>query len=142
MVLLDEADVYINERGTDLGQNTIVAAFLRVLENHTATIFLTTNHAETVDDAIASRCLARLDYGIPSADDQRRIWGVLNNLNGAGLTESNIDQIVDTHSDLSGRDIKQTLKLAAMWSESNGETITPSAIDFVKSFLPTRRAAL
>ena len=60
---------------------------------------------------------------------------------GAGLTEDDIDQIVQ-HSDLSGRDIKQTLKLAALWSASNGETITPAAIDFVKGFLPTRRAAL
>lgn len=36
VVLLDEADVYVNERGHDLSQNAIVAAFLRVLERHTA----------------------------------------------------------------------------------------------------------
>ena len=62
VVLLDEADVYISERGHDLAQNAIVAAFLRVLENHTSTVFLTTNRIGMVDDAIASRCLARIDY--------------------------------------------------------------------------------
>ena len=82
VVLLDEADVYIAERGTDIHQNAIVAAFLRVLENHTATIFMTTNRLESVDDAVASRCLARIDYKVPDTDAQKRIWEVLSGLNG------------------------------------------------------------
>ena len=156
VVLLDEADVYIAERGTDIHQNAIVAAFLRVLENHTATIFMTTNHLEGVDDAVASRCLARIDYEMPSKEDQRLIWKVLSELNGVyfyfkGCShrkpgdkawcichEAVIERIVGKHDDLSGRDIKQLLKLAALWSESQGREIELDTIDFVRQFLPTR----
>ena len=132
VVLLDEADVYIAERGTDIHQNAIVAAFLRVLENHTenhtATIFMTTNRLEGVDDAVASRCLARIDYEMPTAENQQRIWQVLSELNGVFFYSKGcshrkpgdrvrcicddhaIERIVGRHDDLSGRDIKQLLK--------------------------------
>ena len=38
VVLLDEADVYIANRGVDIHHNAIVAAFLRILEHHTAAL--------------------------------------------------------------------------------------------------------
>ena len=138
VVLLDEADVYIDERGGNIQQNAVVAAFLRVLENHTATIFMTTNRIDHVDDAIASRCLARIDYAKPSKDDQQQIWKVLNDINDTALSADQIKQIVDKHDDLSGRDIKQLLKLASLWSKSQELPITTDTIDFVISFLPTR----
>ena len=138
VVLIDEADVYINERGTNMQQNAIVAAFLRILENHTATIFLTTNHMENVDDAVASRCIARIDYEKPDLENQRNIWNVLNILNNVGLTELDIDRITEIHNDLSGRDIKQIIKLASMWSSSHDKPVDIDTISFVKEFLPTR----
>ena len=141
VILLDEADVYINERGTDLQQNAIVAAFLRILEHHTATIFLTTNHINKVDDAVRSRCLARIDYSRPSVADQRRIWQILNTINEAGLTEPELDQIIRENNNLSGRDIKQTLKLASLWSRSQGKQLDSNAVAFVKDFLPTRQVS-
>ena len=140
VVLLDEADVYIDERGGNIQQNAIVAAFLRVLENHTATIFMTTNRINNVDDAIASRCLARIDYTKPSPNDQQQIWKVLNDMNDTRLSGDQINQIVEKHDDLSGRDIKQLLKLAALWSKGQNQPITPDTINFVISFLPTRVA--
>ena len=94
VVLLDEAHVYIRERAGDLSQNAIVAAFLRVLENHAATIFMTTNRLDQVDDAIASRRLARIDFALPDPQDQKQIWKILNANNDAGLSEEMIEQIV------------------------------------------------
>ena len=138
VVLLDEADVYIRERGANMQQNAIVAAFLRILEHHMATIFLTTNRVDEVDDAISSRCLARIDYQMPTVEDQRQIWGVLNDLNTVGLTDEQLDQIVVDHPNLSGRDIKQILKLAALWAVRQGHGVDPESIAFVKAFLPTR----
>ena len=138
VVLLDEADVYIHERGVDLDQNSIVASFLRVIEYHTATIFMTTNRMESVDDAILSRCLARIDYQMPDVGDQRMIWSILSELNGVALSGEAIDAIVATHDDLSGRDIKQLLKLAALWAERHDDPVGPATIDFVRQFLPTR----
>ena len=141
VVLLDEADVYINERGGDIKQNAVVAAFLRVLENHTATIFMTTNRLDQVDDAVASRCLARIDYGMPTTDHQRRIWRVLSDNNATGLTDELIDDIVERHGNLSGRDIKQLLKLSSLWSAGRNEPITAETIDFAATFAPTRKHA-
>ena len=138
VVLIDEADVYINERGLDLDQNAIVAAFLRILEQHTATIFMTTNHIDRVDDAIISRCLARIDYQMPSVEAQKRIWQVLNRLNDTGLSDYQIDRMVADNPDLSGRDIKQLLKLASLWAESQGSEVDRSTVGFVRQFLPTR----
>lgn len=120
VVLLDEADVYIANRGVDIQQNAIVAAFLRILEHHTAALFMTTNRSDMVDDAIASRCIARIDYDMPSVADQVEIWEVLNELNATGLDPVQIGEIVRVHSNLSGRDIKQLLKLATLWVASRG----------------------
>ena len=138
VVLLDEADVYIHERGTNLQQNAIVAAFLRVLERHTATIFMTTNHIRAVDDAIASRCIARIDYDTPTREQQREIWTILNHLNASQLSPVDIDLITSNHHDLTGRDIKQILKLASLWAANHGTPIDPEVIDFVKQFVPSR----
>ena len=138
VVLLDEADVYVNERGSDLKQNAVVAAILRILENHTATIFMTTNYLEKVDDAIISRCLARIDYAKPSVADQQTIWTIMNAINEVGLELPEIDAILQEHNDLTGRDIKQLIKLATLWSASQGEPVSPATIGFVKQFMPTR----
>ena len=137
VVLLDEADVYIAQRGSDLTQNSIVASFLRILENHTATIFLTTNRAQDVDDAVLSRCLARITYGKPDTENQKRIWEVISELNNVNLSSDKIDEIVARHDSLSGRDIKQILKLASLWAASNDQEVSPDTIDFVTAFLPT-----
>ena len=141
VVLLDEADVYIAKRGTDLQQNSIVASFLRMLEHHTATIFMTTNRAEDVDDAILSRCLARIIYKAPDRDSQKRIWRVISGLNGIGLRDADIEEIVRRHDSLSGRDIKQVVKLASLWAAGNGEAVSPETVDFVTEFLPTLRVS-
>ena len=138
VVLLDEADVYISERGTNIAQNAIVAAFLRVLERHTSTIFMTTNRANDVDDAITSRCIARLDYGMPDSVQQKAIWHVLNKLNQSGLTNEDIDQITAAHTGLSGRDIKQLLKLATLYAANRGHAVNVESVDFVRQFLPVR----
>lgn len=68
ILLIDEADVYVMKRGNDLTQNAVVATFLRVLEYYSGILFFTTNRADLVDDAIASRCIARIDYRIPARE--------------------------------------------------------------------------
>lgn len=140
VALLDEADVYINQRGRNMAQNAVVAAFLRVLERHQATVFLTTNQGDQVDDAIASRCLARISYQRPFPEEQKQIWHVLNRLNGSGLSNGDIDAVTSVHQDLTGRDIKLLLKLGSIWAANHGGNLTPDTIDFVRRFLPTRKA--
>ena len=99
---------------------------------------MTTNHPENVDDAVSSRCIARIDYEKPDINNQKQIWKVLSDLNRIEFTEDQINDIVQQHNDLSGRDIKQIIKLASMWSVSHEQPVDVDTINFVKEFLPTR----
>lgn len=134
VMLLDEADVYVHERGNDMAQNAIVGVFLRVLEYQATVLFLTTNRPDDVDDAIASRCIARLTYPVPTAEQQTRIWKVLVAGAGAKMADDQIDLVVASNPHLSGRDVKNLLKLGRVMMPDG---ITAEAIEFVKQFKPT-----
>ncbi|KAI7775791.1 hypothetical protein LA080_006376 [Diaporthe eres] len=63
ILLLDEADVFITQRERhDLKRNALVSAFLRVLEYYNGIMFLTTNRAGVLDEAIKSRVHLNLHY--------------------------------------------------------------------------------
>jgi len=135
--LLDEADVYVMARGADLNQNAIVGVFLRLLERYEGTLFLTTNRGDLVDDAIASRCIARINYGTPSIMHQQKMWKVLADAAGAKISPRDLQEISGAHNDLTGRDIKNLLKLAMAVSKAKGTPITKDTVAFVKKFKPT-----
>lgn len=137
ILLIDEADVYVAARGRDLQQNAIVGVFLRVLEYYAGVLFLTTNRSDLVDDAIASRCIARIDYTTPTQDDQRKIWNVLSATAGITIAPSVIDEVVELYPDLSGRDVKNLLKLSQLVANHRRCDITVDVIRFVKRFKPT-----
>lgn len=137
VLLLDEADVYVRARGDDLQQNAIVGVFLRVLEYYQSVLFLTTNRADMVDDAVASRCVAKITYDVPSQEDQLEIWKVLATAQGVLLPVETLRQIVKDNDGLTGRDVKNLLKLAILVSSSRGTPITADTVKFVKRFKPT-----
>jgi len=135
VLLLDEADVYVHTRGSSLEQNAIVGVFLRVLEYQASVLFLTTNRPDDVDDAIASRCIARLTYPVPTSAEQARIWRVLADSSGAILSDPTIAQIVKSSPELTGRDVKNLLKLAML--VRRGAMIRHGDVEFAKQFKPT-----
>lgn len=137
ILLLDEADVYVAARGSNLIQNAIVGVFLRTLEYYSGVLFLTTNRADLVDDAILSRCIAKIEYKVPASEDQEKIWKILAETAGVKLDQETIQDIVDEYYNLSGRDIKNLLKLAALVSAAEEQPITLKTIEFVKQFKPT-----
>lgn len=138
ILLLDEADVYIRARGNDLEQNAIVGVFLRVLEYYGGVLFMTTNRGDIVDDAIASRCIARIEYKVPTTDEQRRIWSILAEVGGVPLSESTINETVAMYPNLSGRDIKNLLKLVKMQMVALDRRPSHGSIEFAARFKPTR----
>jgi hypothetical protein len=137
ILLLDEADVYIRKRGADLEQNAIVGVFLRLLEHASCILFMTTNLPDNVDDAIASRCIARLHYGPPTVEDQVKIWMVLSRLNGIPLTEGDARSFAKRHPSISGRDVKNLLKLASFVAQAEGKALTLETLEYVLQFKPT-----
>jgi len=137
ILLLDEADVYIRRRGDDLTHNAIVGVFLRVLEYAQCILFMTTNLAGDVDDAIASRCIVKIGYDVPNARDQRRIWRTLADLNHIDLPDETIAAFVSAHPRVSGRDVKNLLKLAAFVSARDGRSVDLQMLEFALEYKPT-----
>ncbi|WP_206997210.1 ATP-binding protein [Trinickia mobilis] len=115
ILLLDEADVYIRRRGNDLEHNAIVAEFLRTLEYFNGLLFMTTNRIDDVDDAILSRCIAKVQYETPPKPDAFRLWKLLAEQFGADLTDDLIEALTSAYPKASGRDIKELLKLTARY---------------------------
>jgi AAA+ superfamily predicted ATPase len=115
--------------------------FLRTLEYFPGVIFMTTNQVDQIDDAIASRAVARIRYDVPTPQNQARIWEVLAETAGAEIDSGLIKQIVAEYPSLSGRDVKNLLKLAMLVSAAEKKPITMETISFVKSFKPTRDLA-
>lgn len=116
VLLLDEADVYIRERDNSMSHNAVVAAFLRTLEYFSGLMFMTTNRAGDVDDAIKSRCIAIIRYETPGKDDAKRIWATLATQFKMPMSDGLIEALVDKYPKASGRDIKELLKLASKYS--------------------------
>ncbi|MDL2284216.1 ATP-binding protein [Oxalobacter sp. OttesenSCG-928-P03] len=115
VMLIDEADVYIRQRANDMDHNAVVASFLRTLEYFHGLLFLTTNRVDDVDDAIASRCIATIVFESPTPEDARRIWKVLADQFEIKLSDKLIGDLVKHFDGISGRDIKELLKLTVKW---------------------------
>ncbi|KAH0563422.1 hypothetical protein GP486_002012 [Trichoglossum hirsutum] len=72
VLLIDEADVYLEERtAQDFERNSLVSVFLRNLEYYQGILFLTTNRVGVFDEAFASRIHISIWY--PGFDDVKRI---------------------------------------------------------------------
>lgn len=137
ILLIDEADVYVRARGTDINQNAIVGTFLRTLEYYTGILFMTSNMETSIDDAIMSRATAHLVYGSPSIEDQVKIWTVLSKQFGVEeLGEKEITEIVAKFPNLVGRDIKALLKLAIMYAKGESQKITIDTLETIHGFVP------
>lgn len=112
VLLLDEADVFILERGTDLTQNAIGAEFLRTLEYFDGLLFMTTNRGDDIDDAILSRAAAIIDYTAPGGDSIGQVWQIQAENQGHQLDPQLLDQLVSGFADITPRDVKMLLRLA------------------------------
>ncbi|KAK6068113.1 ATPase protein, partial [Seiridium cupressi] len=75
MVLLDEADVYLeSRRAKDMARNGLVSIFLRALEYYRGVLFLTTNRVQTFDAAFTSRIHVALHYKPLTDADREKVW--------------------------------------------------------------------
>lgn len=137
VLLLDEADVYIRQRGDDLTHNAIVGVFLRTLEYASCILFMTTNLPDAVDDAIASRCIVRIRYHLPTIEEQTKIWRNLADLNKIPLNDEEIRKFVALHPTISGRDVKNLLKLASFIAETEKRPVDATALEFALEYKPT-----
>lgn len=111
VLLLDEADVFVAERGVDIELNAIVSEFLRVLEYFDGLIFMTSNRGDNIDDAIISRCAAIIQYDAPEKAQAIALWNVMSRNFKANLSDDLIADLVEAFPQATGRDIKMLLRL-------------------------------
>lgn len=135
ILMIDEADTYIYKRGPDILQNCIVGTFLRLLEYYNGILFLTTNRADIIDEAIMSRVTVSIEYKNPEHSDLCKIWETHIPAYGLNIPAVNIGQIATTFP-MSGRDVRNCLKLLSRYYK-DGEPITVEKIEAIKDYLPS-----
>jgi hypothetical protein len=139
ILLIDEADVYVHERGDSIQQNAIVGVFLRVLEHYRGVLFLTSNRSTVIDDAVMSRATAWIRYDYPNQENLAKIWQVLSKQYKAELSDQLIGQLVREFPKVSGRNVKNLLKLAKMLAKSRKNPEVDLALfKYVSGFLDLR----
>ncbi|KAL3456759.1 hypothetical protein BJX64DRAFT_32952 [Aspergillus heterothallicus] len=137
VVLLDEADVFLEERReTDLQRNASVSVFLRVLEYYDGILFLTSNRIGTFDEAFKSRFQLAIHYPTLTEKDRYEIW--LNFINGLSKTRLDVDvdglktKLKDlARVDLNGRQIRNTVRTASQLAHFQKERLDGRHFDRV-----------
>jgi hypothetical protein len=122
VLLLDEADIYMEKRTSngDPNRTAMTAIFLRLLEYYRGVLFLTTNRISSFDDAFCSRISMFLRYHRLSRDQRDAIWR--NLFARAGVANPDLAPFIET--DLNGREICNTVRIAQTWARSSGEELT------------------
>jgi hypothetical protein len=109
VVLIDEADVFMEKRTTDdIQRNAMVGVFLRLLERYDGVMFLTTNRENTIDEAFKSRISVSLKYDYLTKEQKIAIWKNLLNASGMIYNIENIE-IIATYN-FNGRQIKNVIR--------------------------------
>lgn len=142
VVLLDEADVFLESRQESLGdgtRNALVAVFLRELEYFSGIVFLTTNRVETFDQAMKSRIHLALEYSPPDIEIRRQVWmKLLNNVPSEVMGIDDVDDAVENvlMEKLNGREISNTLNTARTLARFKKEKL---GMEHIESVLQVRR---
>jgi len=118
VLLLDEADVYLEKRSSfDLTRTAMTGIFLRNLEYYRGVLFLTTNRIVTFDEAFRSRINMILYYEI-NRDDRRKIWStILSRINMENIADDQLDRF--SEHELNGRDIRNVVHRATILSKND-----------------------
>lgn len=114
VLLFDEVDIFLSKRTEhDLERNAIVGVFLRLLDQYRGMLFLTTNRADVIDPAFASRITLRLDYPELNAESRKEVWQNMFKAAGlslfGGIVDGNFDEIAKEK--LNGRQIRNVVRL-------------------------------
>ena len=126
MVLLDEADIFLEKRTEhDVARNAMVGVFLRLLEYHQGVLFLTTNRVKSFDSAFHSRISVALRYHDLDKTQRRQVWTTL--LAAAGITQLDVDAL--SEHELNGRQIKTTIRLAQALALQEGGKVLPCHVE-------------
>lgn len=136
VLLIDECDIYVHERGESIEQNAIVGVILRTFEYFGGLMFLTTNRDVIIDDAVLSRCAAVIRYEYPTDEDAYKLFHIFADLFEIALPDPILEEFRKQHPRLSGRSIKNVLRLTA---RRGVKSVTLEDLLLSKEFVPSGR---
>ncbi|KAH8897688.1 P-loop containing nucleoside triphosphate hydrolase protein [Thozetella sp. PMI_491] len=142
VVLLDEADVFLEERSfTDQKRNAIISIFLRVLEYYDGILILTTNRVGSFDEAFKSRIQLALWYPKLEEEDRLKIWHNFVQMLAKSKERMDIDDLeMNLHRlarfEMNGRQIRNVITMSRHLAKYRKEILRFKHMhDAVKSVL-------
>ncbi|MCJ1360554.1 MAG: hypothetical protein MMC33_010562 [Icmadophila ericetorum] len=138
VVLLDEADVFLEERNlADLQRNALVSVFHRALEYYDGILVLTSNRVGTFDEAFKSRIQLALHYENLTVAQRSKIWwNFINRLKALG--EKNIDfEDIECYirelaaEEMNGRQIRNVITTASQLAQYKGKNLSSAHLKHV-----------
>ncbi|KAL2376051.1 hypothetical protein RJZ90_007765 [Blastomyces dermatitidis] len=127
ILLVDEADVFLQRRSVGGVHNHSVTVFLRKLEYFEGVLFLTTNRVDEFDDAILSRIHYKLKYEDLGREFRRDVWRsfLSKSRTHKGSAQLFSDQLHKLEGlDLSAREIKNLAMIAHALATVRGERVS------------------
>ncbi|KAF2112712.1 hypothetical protein BDV96DRAFT_580284 [Lophiotrema nucula] len=119
VVLLDEAEVFLQERTLDnVERNALVSIFLRTLEYYNGILILTTNRVGTFDEGFRSRIQLAIHYEALSPSSREQVWeNFIKRLEGFRSEDIDISDLRDHLKELgeykmNGRQIRNVVTTA------------------------------
>ncbi|KAK1046578.1 hypothetical protein LTR74_017919 [Friedmanniomyces endolithicus] len=126
VVLMDEADVFLEQRTIDdMQRNALVSTFLRLIEFYDGILILTTKRVGTFDEAFKSRIQLALRYHPLNNSQRKKIWtNFLNRLSSVEeqmelpQIQARLDELA--RIPINGREIRNTLNTARQLARFQG----------------------
>lgn len=120
VLFFDEADTLLGKRlssvtqGIDNEVNAMRSTLLIELEKHTGIVIFATNFVKNYDSAFLSRITHHIGFTLPGSDERFRIWAKLfvAAIPLAETRETMLEQATSLSEGLSGRDIRNAMRLA------------------------------
>jgi SpoVK/Ycf46/Vps4 family AAA+-type ATPase len=148
IVLLDEADIFLEQRGRmDIFRNAMVGVFLRLLQYHNSPMFLTTNRVFAFDPAIRSRISIAIKYNPLKRIARKQVWQQLLEMANGRISALDMDEL--SMAPVNGRffplglglifrEIKNTIRSAQALAVADGTELTmkhiKTGLDVQKGF--------
>ncbi|KAL2044439.1 hypothetical protein N7G274_003144 [Stereocaulon virgatum] len=134
ILLLDEADVFVQSRSFVNPHNALVSVFLWKLEYYRGIMILTTNRVKDIDNVVQSRISVALHYGPLGLETRKTIWEsylkrAVTAKRRAKYTSVDLDWL--SKKEVNGRQIKNIISTAHALTVNEKVPLSRSHLEIV-----------
>jgi SpoVK/Ycf46/Vps4 family AAA+-type ATPase len=109
ILLLDEAEIFVEQRGQSAFNDRLVCVFLRILEYFEGLMFLTTNKVKKIDEAMWSRIDYMKQYPPLSLKQRQQLFSRFLGIIDSDVGHECFDEEINTlaENNLNGREVNK-----------------------------------